>query len=535
MCPSACSDKTADKPDNHNRKRAKHTRTKLGCHTCKWVLPLSFRLRIGRLLTPLRVRRVRCDLTRPGCERCTKSGRTCDGYASESASQPARPTAVIGSHAVILAPKHSPSGGVLPKPQSSSSGFLLRFYQQHTAFELAGHFQDDFWSIIVPQTSEKEGCIRHITMALAALHASDQNSQLCLPQTDLPLTSGILKHRALMEYHMAVRLLNQHIATNKWKQLDITLICSVLCIAFDSLRGNWSSTVLHLRSSLAIIKHWSDGLQSQTDRYWNTIQGTRFIRATLFPIYTRLVLQTVAIQKDATLHILAPHGESSEFPTSLQQVRDNLYYLIAQRYRFIDSDSSSDHSETHLSESTPSLSSQLSRWNSLCQRFEKGITHDANTMALVVLRMLQKTAKILLARNNSETEMVYDKFNDLFSDIVDDASKICSTIKHRFSIDVCVVPVLYLVAIKCRHSSIRHRAVAILRATPRREGIWDSKVVAEIADLLIRAEEAPTTGGGAPARIRRIHGDMELEQRRAAMRFQRQGETAWSLSQIVTW
>jgi hypothetical protein len=54
--------------------------------------------------------------------------------------------------------------------------------------------------------------------------------------------------------------------------------------------------------------------------------------------------------------------------------------------------------------------------------------------------------------------------------------------KVDFSSDQGIVPVLYYVALNCRVVEIRLQALEMLEATPRREGMWDSRV----ASLIIR-------------------------------------------------
>jgi hypothetical protein len=44
-----------------------------------------------------------------------------------------------------------------------------------------------------------------------------------------------------------------------------------------------------------------------------------------------------------------------------------------------------------------------------------------------------------------------------------------------FLFDMEVVSPIYFVCIKCRHPQIRRRAIALLRQTFRREGLWDSR------------------------------------------------------------
>lgn len=58
-----------------------------------------------------------------------------------------------------------------------------------------------------------------------------------------------------------------------------------------------------------------------------------------------------------------------------------------------------------------------------------------------------------------------------------------------FTIDGSIVPSLYVVSIKCRDQGIRRRAIELLLQNPRREGLWDSALIARVGMLSIQVDE----------------------------------------------
>jgi hypothetical protein len=66
------------------RKRRYGPKSKMGCFTCKQV---DISHLIYPLLTSPRIRRVKCDETRPGCLRCKAFGTKCDGYPEDTISE----------------------------------------------------------------------------------------------------------------------------------------------------------------------------------------------------------------------------------------------------------------------------------------------------------------------------------------------------------------------------------------------------------------------------------------------------------------
>lgn len=61
-----------------------------------------------------------------------------------------------------------------------------------------------------------------------------------------------------------------------------------------------------------------------------------------------------------------------------------------------------------------------------------------------------------------------------------------------FSFEMGIVPNLYWAAIKCRHHTVRWRAIRLLRRSRRREGLWDSALDARVATKVVELEEEGT-------------------------------------------
>jgi len=95
-------------------------------------------------------------------------------------------------------------------------------------------------------------------------------------------------------------------------------------------------------------------------------------------------------------------------------------------------------------------------------------------------------------------ETLWDQYTERMEKIVSLGSLIVNSIscEHiaqkrgpEFSLDMNIVAPLYGIAHRCRHPVIRRKAVALLYAAPRQEGIWDSILTARVAERLIHIEE----------------------------------------------
>jgi hypothetical protein len=64
-----------------------------------------------------------------------------------------------------------------------------------------------------------------------------------------------------------------------------------------------------------------------------------------------------------------------------------------------------------------------------------------------------------------------------------------STAEISLGFDLCIVPALFLTALRCRHPVVRRDALNLLYLRHRREGVWDSYTAARIATHVMIIEE----------------------------------------------
>jgi len=147
----------------------------------------------------------------------------------------------------------------------------------------------------------------------------------------------------------------------------------------------------------------------------------------------------------------------------------------------------------------------VKRWHVAFQAFlqNKGKSLDRKGLkAARTLEISQSFCSIYLEISTFDngiltSEMAWDRFTARYEHIVELASLIVepnpdgNTQKQRpeFSQDMNTVGPLYAVAHRCRDPVIRRKAVAILYAAPRQEGVWDSMLTARVAEKVISIEE----------------------------------------------
>lgn len=254
--------------------RASKPKTRTGCSTCK-------------------IRRVKCDEAKPECNRCTSTGRKCDGYEIP----PRRNRAL----AVQTASSPQPCLEVARGTQDELRA--LEFFHVRTAPGLSSYFDADFWTRLVFQISSAEPSIRHAMVAVGALHLQREKGTVTLSMdekalqhdplaTSMPVRKLTQVHEnpfALVQYnkaiaHLAKRLQDPTAAT------EITLLACILFVCIEFLRGEAELAINHFKGGMSIAiqslnlqsrklaKPASERLRNDTLPFFNRLELLYFVR-----------------------------------------------------------------------------------------------------------------------------------------------------------------------------------------------------------------------------------------------------------------
>jgi hypothetical protein len=223
--------------NKQKRIRASKPKVRSGCITCKYVDICTFTDYNYRTDTKFRVRRVKCDETRPGCNRCKKFGRECDGYLSDLSSS-------RGS-LVPMKPRPSCVNACIPAFSIPGDEQEHRYYQlfcDRTASDLAGYYPTDFWKRIAVQESFSEPAIRHAVVALGALTKSLHESKNQPFAMIMPPSNASVEHHefALKQYNKAIVNLRQTISEGK-PQIRTALVACLLFVCFENFHGDYEA------------------------------------------------------------------------------------------------------------------------------------------------------------------------------------------------------------------------------------------------------------------------------------------------------
>ncbi|KAK4223674.1 hypothetical protein QBC38DRAFT_487172 [Podospora fimiseda] len=444
-------------------------RTRTGCITC-------------------RIRRIKCDETKPSCQRCTSTGRPCDGYllpttASPSSALSSRALASAVRTLHILGPASRVFSPALPTHESS----CFDFFRVCTASMTGG----GFWQGQVLQLAHCEPAIWRGIVAIGALHRRWEVSG-----RDSFQVKEFTKE-ALKNYWRAISLGSKH----QTKDKRVLVVLSVVLAAAANMSGRWGDSLVHIRSGMKLLMEGGDmkGMEnvaltlgrldfqamvfnSSGDEY-QYVEGDGRIPG-WFRDESKMARVGDSGMKDLTegaivlfgimryyFTVLAAAGKGA-FP--IEEI-GNVYFRVVE-----ETDKWQMEFERLIAEM------ELTRL-----RTEEERTRMANSV--LGLRLYHTTFLLLLRAGVAGPEGRWDAHQDIFEMIIalaeEQERKTKSPLPLFLSLEPGLVMPLFLVAIRCRHPIVRRKALNLLRGMNRHEGMWNSIGVLVVAEQVVLAEE----------------------------------------------
>lgn len=406
----------------------------------------------------------------------------------------------------------------------------LEFFHDRTAPGLSSYFDADFWTRLVLQISHTEPAIKHAMVAVGSLHQQRELGIVPVPmlrsivvRDPLALTVPVTKHAtnhndpfALTQYNKAIVHLSQRLK-DPAVGTEIALLACILFVCVEFLRGDVEPAIRHFKSGMSIATA-SLSKKGAT----RALATTQSIKANMLPFFNRLELLSTLFGNDADWdYPVEPQDAVPRKFTSLKDARDSLVHLMNISLRFIRYMKYRKYEGLALPDDISrkeTLQRHVIIWQST---FDALLINSALSAkdrdAAKVLRIHQLVVLIWLGACIHGDESSIDAHMADFETAVSLGEAIQThagtqeqrqTYPTTFLFDMEIVSPLYYVAGKCRHPQLRRRAIALLRQTVRREGLWDSNMAAAIAERLMTIEEAHLTvfdGSELPEEKYRIH------------------------------
>ncbi|KAH7122616.1 hypothetical protein B0J11DRAFT_464583 [Dendryphion nanum] len=441
-------------------------RTKSGCITC-------------------RIRRVKCDETKPECRRCLTSKRICDGYLSSSNKMSRRELVEVVRQLSIIGPvsqaltKNPYSSNPTSKPLSSDDILFFNLFKHVTIPGTCKLFPSSFWERNVMQLTHTEPAIWHAAIALGAMHQRSEAQILGKnKEEDQKLT-----RRAAAHYGEAMALAKDLGSGSKIGAL------SVMLASIASMMDRWAEMQQHVIAGLNIVSQ-NQGTSSELEA----------IRGSLM----RLDLQAMTFSDSNAPY---PYEDSSSVfavdqflatpdtqELSLEDLSSEFFGLSRTMFILDGGDLSESNLQGPWLTKLEGFLRRLSRWEKKMSKYED--THQENPSERTTrlsLRMYHAILRALISAQSFGSEMRWDSLLGHFEYII----RIIATLEaeedtsHTFSLTLepgMVIP-LWMVIHRCRHYGLRHAGLQILRASKRIESMWKSGPTATTLATLVAVEE----------------------------------------------
>ncbi|KAJ5442138.1 hypothetical protein N7445_005145 [Penicillium cf. griseofulvum] len=397
---------------------------------------------------------------------------------------------------------------ILPVTGSAQAEAMC-FFEYISIKHLNEYHPCESWRKTLMFFSQTVPSVRYAAIALALVHRNylDRDSGDRVHQRQ-SLKVWLPDKAPLLHYNRAIQLLLSQESSDSAESTAVTLLVCYLFTCFDHLVGNYVQAVKHLRGGVELSRNNDKAIlynNSTDDSKFPGIsklicQVTRQIRRLDMQAATFLVDWASADIEETFMPQLPPFDSTFQ---SLNQAADYLQILVARVMRLRNTEQMSP-----MDTMSPSHSSlkdivlrQLETWsrlfgNILQQR--SSYETDSETYRLISLLRLQHTiAWILLSNYGPSREMDYDNFLPQFQQCVALAGDVAAaheqysgSLAPTFTPEIGIVPVLYIIGVKCRHPIVRREVLSMLRRQPIREAVWDSISAARVVERVIEVEES---------------------------------------------
>ncbi|KAL5337900.1 hypothetical protein BJX70DRAFT_219717 [Aspergillus crustosus] len=211
------------------RRRAGTKKSRTGCWTC-------------------RLRHTKCDEAPGSCKKCTSTGRICD-YDLQRLPRSGKATARdLVSHEEQLPIKVADS---FRWAITSDERRCYSHFQHHTLPTLSEFFDSPLLQELILQMSLSEPAVYHAVVALSAIH-QDQDMYGML-QTGQDLQNEY--HRfALDQCGRSFSLLSHRGSSQDPRFREVMLLCCLLFVLMQLLRGQYDEAFQHLQSGLRVLR-----------------------------------------------------------------------------------------------------------------------------------------------------------------------------------------------------------------------------------------------------------------------------------------
>ncbi|TVY51006.1 Beauvericin cluster-specific repressor BEA4 [Lachnellula cervina] len=483
----------ADLPrDMVSKFRNSGPKSRAGCITCK-------------------IRRVKCDETKPCCDKCVSTGRTCDGY------QPPKELKVKKSKRS----KNNPAtDNMLPRDVEATSVTTyvpcldlqaswperrsFHYFRSRNLSSMPGNFEPYLWDNLVLQFCHVYPAVQQSLIALGAIYEEHERRGTALT-TSTPADENVLK-----QYNVAVKGLVDYLSSTN-QDPRVALISCLMFVWIEFLQRNLDAGFRHLNSGLKILQNLRGSQIPGKISHVND-ENKEDIYGALNRSFTRLRVQaamhgsTSAGLTTSSTRVLEAVGLIPRSFLNIYEARiclDNEYNAIFGYMRTLrDGDRYSRYesmNEATIDSVRVAHLQRLEQWKQATEAMMASSLqpHDQTLKSGFMYLELYYTFITIALKTLLGGEMCFDKHVVEFERI----ATLCESLIHDhrhckpppLSFDMGVIPPLFFLILKCRLQPLRQKAMALLRLAPEQEGMFPRDSALKFCEWKVATEE---TGRG---------------------------------------
>ncbi|KAL2680530.1 hypothetical protein Neosp_008132 [[Neocosmospora] mangrovei] len=460
-------------------KRAFSHKVRTGCIT--WHVP------------PSPIRRVKCDEEKPVCRRCINEKFKCDGYAMPPRRKNAKSKA---KSAMAQQPKLPPTISEVMFSTDWERLYFHHFLHWTAKQLLSSPASSNFWLRYALPLAHHYEAVRYSMVAVGASH------RLFMARSAAHLKPFELERIAIHQYNKAISVIMPSMSADSVYNRHCILICCLLLVSVEGLMGRYDDLLRHLRSGNQLLT--SSLNDSTPDEY--------AMNEKLVDMFSRLSTETSNFcqkniasgvsrwyQTNANPDITSAHPfrDLDEASYELQRLSirqtDNAWY---SRVECEDDDTDDVESMERLAMIHESFAAWNSRFEAMPCVNQNNLLAESSSQ-LRNLRLAQQFWKLtgaVLVPKEPISGPISDPtfFYDFMAAATSAAEPLIAMNQPTFSLDGDLISGLNFVAALAIHPSVANvktQALDLLRRLDRREGVWDSRDVVRLYELMAAADE----------------------------------------------
>jgi cholestenol delta-isomerase len=466
-------------------------------------------------LTPAsRIRRVKCDETKPSCLRCAAQKRTCDGYPPPSHPVMSRRALAVAVRSSLCGP--GPAARVLAGPQTAEDVACFDFFRHRTAPMTGSFFPSEFWGGRLLQVAHAQPAVWHAAVALGALHRRWELGFAPAGAVGVARDAGAAAAAAASIAEFSEKAAGAHarsieLAKGIRDPLEL-LVLSLSLMAVTNILGRWVENRVHGAAGMRLLgeikreraagcrgRLVGSDFESVAESFARMdLQNLTFSESRApYPDFENESKEEVLMHADLLEDILLP-GDSFE---SFSQAGFQLFALI-RRFLLL-AGMAENMPPEEFGAAQDEIRFQLSLWEQMIKGYlqqARVADKDKDRLGLLTVKLYHAVICLFLRADVTGPQTNWDACLPHFERMIGLAGMILNRNQNSHaapafvSLEPGIIIPLYLSATRCRHPVLRRRALALLRQANSQEGRWHSIGAAAVAERIMQLEEENLVG-----------------------------------------